>query len=142
MGMGSESRVISGMGLDFDVIDSGCCGMAGAFGFEEGDHYTVSVEAGERVLLPAVRAAPKETLILADGFSCREQIAQMTDRHALHVSQVLQMALYNQDASAPYPERGHISSPAALNVDRKKLFIAGAVLAANLILLRDRKKNR
>ena len=66
--------------------------MAGAFGFEK-DHYDVSVRCGERVLLPAVRAAPDDTLIIADGFSCREQIYQATGREALHLSQVIQMAL-------------------------------------------------
>ena len=60
-------------------LDSGCCGLAGNFGFERG-HYDVSVAAGEQVLLPAVRAADPDTAILADGFSCRTQIAQQTDR--------------------------------------------------------------
>ena len=64
----------------------------GAFGFEK-DHYEVSMKIGERVLLPAVRSAGKDTLIIADGFSCREQIAQATDRRALHVAEVIQMAM-------------------------------------------------
>jgi hypothetical protein len=66
--------------------------MAGSFGFEK-DHYDVSIKCGERVLLPAVRAAAKDTLIIADGFSCREQIAQATGRQALHLAQVIQLAL-------------------------------------------------
>ena len=61
--------------------------MAGSFGFEA-EHYDVSVAVGERVLLPAVRAAGADTLIIADGFSCREQIAQLTGRRALHLAQV------------------------------------------------------
>src|SRR5205823_4090360 len=80
------------VGLDVTVLDAGCCGMAGSFGFEK-DHYDVSIKCGERVLLPAMRAAARDTLIIADGFSCREQIAQMTDRQALHLAQVIQMAL-------------------------------------------------
>jgi hypothetical protein len=67
--------------------------MAGAFGFEKGEHYEVSIACGERVLLPAVRRAPPDTLIVATGFSCREQIAQTTDRRALHVADVLKLAL-------------------------------------------------
>ena len=78
---------------------SGCCGMAGAFGFEK-DHYDVSIKVGERALLPTVRSAGEDTLIIADGFSCREQIAQATDRHALHIAQVIQMAIH----ATPVPQ--------------------------------------
>ncbi|MGI8968821.1 MAG: FAD-binding and (Fe-S)-binding domain-containing protein [Chloroflexota bacterium] len=91
MTMADEEVVLEKMGLDYQVLDSGCCGMAGAFGFER-DHYDISVKCGERVLLPAVRAAADDTLIIADGFSCREQIAQTTNRRALHLAEVLQMA--------------------------------------------------
>lgn len=93
MRMDAEAQLLSRLGLDFEMLDSGCCGMAGAFGFEKGDHYAVSIKAGERVLLPAVRNAARDTLIVADGFSCREQIAQGTNRRALHLAQVLHMAL-------------------------------------------------
>ena len=68
--------------------------MAGSFGFEAGDKYEVSVKAGERVLLPRVREAGPETLIVADGFSCRTQIEQGTGRRALHLAEVLAMALH------------------------------------------------
>ncbi len=68
--------------------------MAGSFGFEKGDHYDVSMKAGERVLLPAVREASKDALILTDGFSCREQIAQGTDRRALHLAQAIHMGMH------------------------------------------------
>ncbi len=93
MTMRDETRVLDAMGLDYRVLDSGCCGMAGAFGFERGEHYDVSIKAGERVLLPAVRQAAPDALIIADGFSCREQIAQTTDRRALHLAEVLHLAL-------------------------------------------------
>ena len=92
MGMQAETDLLQAMGLDFELLNSGCCGMAGAFGFEK-DHYDISVKAGERVLLPRVRAADTDTLIIADGFSCREQIVQTTQRKALHVAQVMRMAL-------------------------------------------------
>jgi Fe-S oxidoreductase len=88
-----EITLLKKLGVDYTVIDSGCCGMAGAFGFERGDHYDVSIQCGERVLLPAVRAAEEETLIVTSGFSCREQISQTTDREALHVVQLLKLAL-------------------------------------------------
>jgi FAD/FMN-containing dehydrogenase/Fe-S oxidoreductase len=87
-----EETVLRKMGLDVEHPDSGCCGMAGAFGFEKGEKYEISVRAGERVLLPKVREAARDTLIIADGFSCREQIAQLTNREALHLAQVLRMA--------------------------------------------------
>lgn len=103
MGMGDEEKLLSELGLDFAVLDSGCCGMAGAFGFEK-DHYAVSMKVGARVLLPAVQNAAKDTLIIADGFSCREQIAQATDRRALHLAQVLQMAMHEGNNGTAYPE--------------------------------------
>jgi len=64
--------------------------MAGSFGFER-SHFDVSIAIGERVLLPAVRAATPETLVIADGFSCREQIAQATGRRPLHLAEVLRI---------------------------------------------------
>jgi len=74
--------------------------MAGGFGFER-DHYGVSLACGERALLPRVRGASPDTLIVADGFSCREQIRQTTDREALHTAQVLQMATKKSRPTSP-----------------------------------------
>jgi Fe-S oxidoreductase len=88
----SESELLKRLGLDFHVLDSGCCGMAGSFGFEV-EKYDVSVKIGERVLLPAVRAAAVGTLIITDGFSCYQQIEGLTGRKALHIAEVLQIAL-------------------------------------------------
>ena len=93
MGMESEAKVLSQLGLDFHTLDSGCCGMAGAFGFEK-KHYEISVKIGEQVLLPAVRQAAPDTLIMTNGFSCREQIAQLTPRRPLHLAEVVHMALF------------------------------------------------
>jgi Fe-S oxidoreductase len=92
MGMDADRELLARMGIDFEVLDSGCCGMAGAFGFEA-DHYEVSVACAERALLPAIRAASPDTLLLADGFSCREQISQLTGRRALHLAEVARGAL-------------------------------------------------
>lgn len=100
----AEKHVLKQMGIDFHEPEDGCCGMAGAFGFEAGLHYEVAVKAGQRVLLPNVRKEDDDTLIIADGFSCREQISQDTNRHALHVAQVLQMALH-QGPNGPQRER-------------------------------------
>lgn len=98
MKMKSEEKLFKAIKLDYSILDSGCCGMAGYFGYEKGDHYDVSIKIGERVLLPEVRNAAKDTLIIADGFSCREQIEQQTNRKGLHLAQVLQMALHENNA--------------------------------------------
>src|SRR5437763_2210015 len=87
-----EETILRKMGLDLRVLDSGCCGLAGSFGFEA-EKYEVSRACGERVLLPEVRAASTDTLIITSGFSCREQIAHFTKRRALHPAEVLQQAL-------------------------------------------------
>jgi Fe-S oxidoreductase len=81
-------------GLDVQVIESSCCGMAGSFGYEA-SHYDVSMRMAELSLLPAVRAAPADALVVADGTSCRHQIADGTQgaRDALHVARVLDRAL-------------------------------------------------
>lgn len=92
MGFDADRRVLAAAGVIADVPDSGCCGLAGNFGFERG-HYATSKAVGERVLLPAVRAADPNALIIADGFSCRTQIDQETSRQALHLAQVLQRAI-------------------------------------------------
>ncbi|TSB31557.1 FAD-binding and (Fe-S)-binding domain-containing protein [Streptomyces benahoarensis] len=91
-GFSADSTLLRRMGVDNTTLDSGCCGLAGNFGFERG-HYDVSVAAGEQVLLPAVRAADLDTHILADGFSCRTQISQQTDRTGTHVAQLIARAL-------------------------------------------------
>ncbi|HTK29215.1 MAG TPA: FAD-linked oxidase C-terminal domain-containing protein, partial [Vicinamibacterales bacterium] len=105
----AEQHALEQMGLDARLLDAGCCGMAGSFGFER-DHYDVSMKAGERVLLPAVREAPADTLVIADGFSCREQIAQATRRRALHLADVIEMA-EREGPGGPsfgYPERRYV----------------------------------
>jgi Fe-S oxidoreductase len=102
----AEDQVLQGLGLDYGkILDSGCCGMAGSFGFEA-DKYEISMQIGEQRLLPAVRAATRDTLIIADGFSCKHQIREGTDRRELHLAQVLQMSLH-QAPDGPlggYPE--------------------------------------
>jgi Fe-S oxidoreductase len=79
-------------GLTVETIESSCCGMAGAFGYGA-DTYEVSMQMAEASLLPAIRLADAKTLVVADGTSCRHQIADGTERAALHVARVLAMSL-------------------------------------------------
>jgi FAD/FMN-containing dehydrogenase/Fe-S oxidoreductase len=91
MKMADEESLLRKTGADLRVPDAGCCGMAGSFGFDA-EKYDISQAIGERVLLPAVRNAGTEALIVSDGFSCREQIEQATGRQALHLADVLKLA--------------------------------------------------
>jgi Fe-S oxidoreductase len=93
--MTDVEHLLARVGLNFETLDSGCCGLAGSFGYEE-QHYRISMQIGERVLLPAVRNAAADVLVIADGFSCRQQIAHATGRRALHLAEVLQLALREQ----------------------------------------------
>ena len=105
-----EEGLLRRLGLELSAPEPGCCGMAGAFGFEAGTHAEVARTCGERALLPAVRAAGEATLVIADGFSCREQIAQGTGRTALHLAEVLELAFARREgvpADGP-PESGLI----------------------------------
>jgi len=97
MRMTDEESVLRKMGIDFHAPAPGCCGMAGSFGFEA-DKYEISIAIGELELLPAVRKADPDCLVIANGFSCREQIAQCTNRRALHLAEVIQLA-----ARLPHP---------------------------------------
>ncbi|MGW2826017.1 FAD-binding and (Fe-S)-binding domain-containing protein [Streptomyces sp. NPDC001443] len=100
----ADRELMDRASLDADVLDEGCCGLAGNFGFERG-HHEVSMAVGELGVLPAVRAAAPDSLVLADGFSCRTQIEQGgTGRRALHLAEALALAL---DGPLPseHPER-------------------------------------
>ncbi|MGH7948571.1 MAG: hypothetical protein ACREQF_05040, partial [Candidatus Binataceae bacterium] len=92
VGLAHETAALARVpGLDVKVLDSGCCGMAGAFGYER-EHFDISRAIGERVLLPAVRRCDPQTIIVADGFSCRAQIRQFCPgRRPLHLAQVLNL---------------------------------------------------
>jgi len=95
MRMTDEETLLRKMGADVESPDTGCCGMAGPFGFEKGK-YAISQAIGERILLPKVRASDAETLILSDGFSCREQIFQATGRRALHLAEAMEIGARSQ----------------------------------------------
>jgi len=91
-GYDPELEVLAKLGVDTAVVGGGCCGLAGNWGFEPG-HYEVSQRLGERELFPAIRGAADGTIVLADGFSCRTQIAQGTGADGVHLAQVMQAAL-------------------------------------------------
>jgi hypothetical protein len=127
--------------------------MAGAFGFEK-EKYEISRAIGELELLPAVRQTPTDWLIVADGFSCREQIAQETDRHALHLAEVVQMALRESTETpdglplfdaAPrhYPEDAWVQpheDAVQKSMKRTGLALAGAAVGAALLLALARRR--
>jgi Fe-S oxidoreductase len=99
-GIDSEQKLLERMGAEVETPDSGCCGLAGSWGYEA-KHYEVSMACAERVLLPAVRRAAPDTLLVADGFSCRTQIDHGAGRKPLHLAQVLRLAQAGAVPSEP-----------------------------------------
>jgi hypothetical protein len=136
------------MGLEVEQVTGGCCGLAGSWGFES-DHYDISMACGEQAILPQVREAAPETLIVANGFSCKTQIEQgRTGRKALHLAQVMKVA---REASStrvdrPRPERGYYlkrpSAPLPRRVVRIGGLVAvgGAAVAAGLVAARSDRR--
>ena len=92
LGVEADQAAMAALGIEAEVLDSGCCGLAGNFGFEKG-HYAVSMACAERVLLPAVRAAAADVAVLADGFSCRTQLRQAGTREPVHLARLAARAL-------------------------------------------------
>jgi Fe-S oxidoreductase len=142
-----EDHVFEQMDLTHKTLDSGCCGMAGAFGYER-DHYEMSIACGERVLLPEVRRAAPQTIVVAGGFSCREQIQQTTNRRALHPAEVMKMAIDDRGKSRDdaYPERRFMPDAAERRREittRGYTVLAGAAAAAiavsAILLLRPKR---
>ena len=142
MKMTDQEAVLRRMGIDFYAPAPGCCGMAGSFGFDKAN-YDVSLAIGEMELLPAVRKASPECLIIADGFSCREQIAQGTHRHALHLAEIIQMALRNSPLGADGARAEEASgrrrnAAVQRSMQRAGLGIAGLAAGAALWMLSRR----
>jgi FAD/FMN-containing dehydrogenase/Fe-S oxidoreductase len=138
MKMTAEESVLRRLGIDFQSPAPGCCGMAGSFGFERGK-YDISMAIGELELLPAVRKAPPDWLIIADGFSCREQIAQGSARHALHLAEVLHMGLSSEEnhesESRPYAESARIRKrDFEVSQSMKRAGLAVGALVGGLLL--------
>jgi FAD/FMN-containing dehydrogenase/Fe-S oxidoreductase len=145
MKMTAEESLLRRIGIDFQSPAPGCCGMAGSFGFErDKDKYDISQAIGELELLPAVRKAPPDWLIIADGFSCREQIAQGTGRHALHLAEVLQMALDPSSHTAdPFPESDLVRQrEAEVRASMNRAGLGLGALAAGGLLLWQLARNR
>jgi FAD/FMN-containing dehydrogenase/Fe-S oxidoreductase len=138
MGYDADQVVLKEAGVDVDVLDSGCCGLAGNFGFEAG-HYEVSTACAERVLLPAVRDVAADSFVLADGFSCRTQIEQAgTGRTPVHLAEILAGGLRGEP---PRPERP--AQPGAAEYARLGTLVAaaaGAGAATTTVLARRRKR--
>jgi len=87
-------------GCSVSEVDSGCCGMAGSFGFEK-EHYDMSMQIGKQRLFPAIRETPRHATVVAPGVSCRQQIAEGTGRKALHPAELMYRAMLRaQEAAA------------------------------------------
>ena len=103
-GIDPEVDLLKKMGVEVETLNAGCCGLAGSWGFEAG-HHEISMQCGEQGLLPKVRELDEETIVVADGFSCKTQIEQgQTGRRALHVAQVLKLAREHGESGPPGPE--------------------------------------
>ncbi len=128
LGTDGEKNLFERLGVDYELPNNGCCGMAGSFGFEKGEKYEMSVAVGEYELLPKVRSAERDTIIVAEGFSCREQIAQETDRQALHPAELVQMAMHE----GPDGPDGRL--PEQHRVDRRNAAVRRSMLKAATVL--------
>jgi Fe-S oxidoreductase len=140
-GIDPDRQLLQSMGVEVEVPDSGCCGLAGAWGYER-DHYDVSIACGERVLLPKVREVPGDTLIVTAGFSCRSQIEHATHRRALHPAQVIQLARDHGADGPPgaYPERAAAPRPQANGRRRAaRLTIAAAAVGGVALAAASRR---
>ncbi|MXN60934.1 FAD-binding oxidoreductase, partial [Burkholderia pseudomallei] len=91
-GMQGETALLDKLDVRWKLLDTGCCGMSGSFGFNE-DHYDLSMKIGEGKLLPLVRQASEHAIVVTNGFSCREQIEQGAGRTPLHIAQLAKRAL-------------------------------------------------
>src|SRR5699024_1670219 len=93
LGTDADRALLRRLGFDLEVLDAGCCGLAGSFGFKAGEKYDISVRAAEREIMPRIRAAADDTVIVADGFSCTEQIRHLSEREPQHIIQLLHRAV-------------------------------------------------
>ena len=143
MGMDSEEKILRDMRMDATLLDDGCCGMAGSFGFESGK-YRLSLQVGGLGVIPKVREASRDTIVVADGFSCRTQIEHTTRRRGLHLAQVIQMALREGPQGTPgdYPEKPWLDLKRNGGYWRELAWVSGLLLGGAVLLARGRKANR
>jgi Fe-S oxidoreductase len=135
-GIDPEVELLKKMGVEVETLTAGCCGLAGSWGFEAA-HHDVSMTCGEQGLLPKVRELDDETLVVADGFSCKTQIEQGdTGRRALHVAQVLKLAREHgaSGPEGPRPERLYYEVRPKPSLPRQAARAAVLVGAAALAL--------
>jgi Fe-S oxidoreductase len=133
--MSHDRELLDRLGVDYEILDTGCCGMAGSFGYHAGEHYDVSVGVWEHSLEPALAEVGDGTLVVADGFSCRGQIEQLGGREALHVAQVVQRAL--REAGRTGPEKTDV--PLRGRAGRLALLAGLAAAAGAALLWRGRR---
>lgn len=129
IGFDKELELLERIGVKAEIPEEGCCGMAGSFGFERGQHHQVAVACGERKLLPAVRSAASDALVIADGFSCHEQIRQGTGRRPLHLAQVLQRALIESGQLSPETTAVGRSASRTSQFDVRPALVGAAAVA-------------
>jgi FAD/FMN-containing dehydrogenase/Fe-S oxidoreductase len=141
MGWDADGKLLDAAGARAEHLESGCCGLAGNFGFQPG-HAEVSEACAERVLLPRLREAPADAVVLADGFSCRTQIHELESggREAMHLSELLAAA---GDLPPEHAERSCAPRPAPPPAGLKLLTLAataGASALAAAIVIRARRR--
>ncbi|WP_459717057.1 FAD-binding and (Fe-S)-binding domain-containing protein [Actinophytocola sp. KF-1] len=131
LGWDADRELLSKAGADAEQLDSGCCGLAGNFGFEPG-HREVSEACAERVLLPRLRQADPATAVLADGFSCRTQIHELDSggREGIHLAELLAAAHRGNPTGSARPEDRCATRPAEPTRTAKAIAVAGAAAAA------------
>lgn len=126
----AQQPTFEAMGLELQPNPTGCCGHAGSFGYET-EHYPVSMTIAEQELLPAVRRAGGDALIVADGFSCREQIHHGAGRYALHPVEVLELALRNERITAAREIEQRLHQPPATAGPRPAAAALAAIVAVS-----------
>jgi FAD/FMN-containing dehydrogenase/Fe-S oxidoreductase len=129
----AERKLLESMGLTLEKPPVGCCGHAGSFGYEA-QHHALSMQIGELVLLPSVREAPADRLVIADGFSCRQQIRDGTGRWAMHPAEVIALALEMRGAvPQKVPERRYLEPAARPGRLQTSLAVAAVATALGLL---------
>jgi Fe-S oxidoreductase len=136
--MSHDRALLDRLGVDYRILDTGCCGMAGSFGYHAGERYDVSVAVAEHGILPALDDVPERTLVVADGFSCRGQIEQLAGRPAVHIAQVVQRALRESGRTGPEPatatEHGRLRRSVAALVG------VGAAVGLGALVVHEREQ--
>jgi Fe-S oxidoreductase len=140
----AERKILGEMGLELEQPPVGCCGHAGSFGYEA-EHYPVSMQIAEQVLLPAVRKAEPETLVISDGFSCRQQINDGAGRWALHPAEVIALTLEaNRSGSLvlPAPARSDEAAEPGTAAIAASVGIAALIGISAVLVFRGLRQQR